>query len=310
MDAKIYQAIANAMKEISPIAKGKKNKEQGFAYRGVDDVMNELNPILAKYNIFIYPEVIGSQRDERQTKSGGTLLYSILTIKYHFATDDGSEVCTTVVGEGMDSGDKASNKAMAVAFKYACLQMFCIPTSDIKDPDEETPPQLSPNKGQPKQPAPPSPAPPVQTNPLYDQCKAGMNELKNIMLATAGDNSRLFSDGEYNVVKEALNGLIGKRVDEMWSGISKLLDDNKEQLQIRLDDWAKKQKPQQPATTTTGTAKPGKPSLAEEFRKNKEAAAVKNATAEADDGFVDDIPGSEKAELAAAVEQAGELDIF
>jgi len=140
----IYKAITEAMKEISPIAKGKKNAEQHFQYRGIDDVMNELNPILAKHNIFIYPEVIESKRSERQTQRGGTLLYSILTIRYHFAAEDGSEICVTVIGEGMDSGDKASNKAMAIAFKYACLQTFCIPTEDMPDPDANTPEKITP----------------------------------------------------------------------------------------------------------------------------------------------------------------------
>lgn len=41
----------------------------------------------------------------------------------------------------MDSADKASNKAMSVAFKYACFQVFCIPTEEMVDPDSETPPQ-------------------------------------------------------------------------------------------------------------------------------------------------------------------------
>jgi len=140
----IYEAITNAMAEIQPIAKEKRNQQQGFQYRGIDDVMNELNPILTRHKIFIYPEVINSQRAERQTGKGGTLIYSILTIKYHFATNDGSEICATVVGEGMDSGDKASNKALAVAFKYACLQMFCIPTDEITDPDATTPPESRP----------------------------------------------------------------------------------------------------------------------------------------------------------------------
>ena len=48
------------------------------------------------------------------------------------------------VGEGMDSGDKATNKAMAIAFKYACFQVFCIPTEEMKDPDEETPDPVKP----------------------------------------------------------------------------------------------------------------------------------------------------------------------
>jgi len=144
---KIYKAITDAMAQISPIAKAKKNEQQRFYYRGIDDVMNELNPILARHKIFVYPEVVKSERSERQTGKGGTLLYSILTVVYHFATDDGSEVCVTVVGEGMDSGDKASNKAMAVAMKYACLQMFCIPTEDMNDPDSETPPASTPKNG-------------------------------------------------------------------------------------------------------------------------------------------------------------------
>ena len=42
-----------------------------------------------------------------------------------------------VIGEGMDSGDKATNKAMAIAYKYACFQTFCIPTEEMKDPDSE-----------------------------------------------------------------------------------------------------------------------------------------------------------------------------
>ena len=142
----IYKAIANVMAEITPIAKGKLNKQQGFNYRGVDDVMNELSPILAKHRVFIYPEVISKEREERQSRSGGNNIYSILTIKYHFATDDGSEVTSIVIGEGMDSGDKASNKALAAAFKYVCLQMFCIPTEDgLEDPDKTTPPSSLPN---------------------------------------------------------------------------------------------------------------------------------------------------------------------
>jgi len=140
----IYQAIATAMSEIEPIAKTERNKEQNFQYRGIDKIMDALSPILVKNKIFIYPEVVSVQRQERQTKNGGTLLYSILTVKYHFAHEDGSELCCVVVGEGMDSGDKASNKAMAIAFKYACLQMFCIPTKDMPDPNAETPPPSTP----------------------------------------------------------------------------------------------------------------------------------------------------------------------
>jgi len=146
----IYQAIATAMSEIEPIAKKRRNTEQKFNFRGIDDVMNELSPILVKNKIFIYPEVTDVQRHERATAKGGTLFYSVLTVKYHFTHEDGSELCCVVVGEGMDTGDKASNKAMAIAFKYACLQMFCIPTEDMPDPDGETPPPSTPQNQPPQ----------------------------------------------------------------------------------------------------------------------------------------------------------------
>lgn len=137
---KIYSAITSVMGELGAIGKDRKNQQQGFMYRGVDDVMNALQPLLVKHGVFIVPEVIEHTREERQTKSGGNLIYSVMKIKHHFVAEDGSEVISTTIGEGMDSADKSSNKALAIAFKYACFQVFCIPTEEMSDPDAETPP--------------------------------------------------------------------------------------------------------------------------------------------------------------------------
>lgn len=135
---KIYSALAAVMSEIGVIEKGKTNSQQGFKYRGVDDVMNALQPLLIKHKVFIVPEVLEQTREERTSTRGGTLIYSILKVKYTFYTDDGSFVSAIVIGEGMDSGDKASNKALSIAFKYACFQIFCIPTEEMQDPDSES----------------------------------------------------------------------------------------------------------------------------------------------------------------------------
>ncbi|WP_053985026.1 ERF family protein [Niameybacter massiliensis] len=143
---KIYGAICKIIEEMNPISKDKKNQQQGFAYRGIDDVMNTLKPLLAKHKVFITPEIMEQRREERQTSKGGNLIYSICTMKYTFYTDDGSHVSAVVIGEGMDSGDKATNKAMSIAFKYACFQVFCIPTDEMKDPDAETPDESKPVK--------------------------------------------------------------------------------------------------------------------------------------------------------------------
>lgn len=143
----IYETIPAVMAEIGAIGKDSWNKQgQGFAYRGIDAVMNALNPAMTKYKMFAIPKTLDQRREERQTSKGGTLIYSICTVEYTFYAEDGSSVSATVIGEGMDSGDKATNKAMSAAFKYACFQTFCIPTEEMKDPDAETPPPSKPAK--------------------------------------------------------------------------------------------------------------------------------------------------------------------
>lgn len=147
----IYQAITDIMSEGYTITKDKRNAQQGFRYRGIDDVLNTFQPLLAKHHVFVVPEVLDQQRQERTTGKGSSLLYSLLRMRYTFYAEDGSSVSAVVVGEGMDSGDKASNKAMSVAMKYAMFQVFCIPTEEMQDPDAETP---EPSKPKADQPAP------------------------------------------------------------------------------------------------------------------------------------------------------------
>lgn len=138
-EGKIYAALAAAMADVEAIGKNKVNSQQGFKFRGIDDVMNALHPILVKHSIFVTPCCLEQTREERETARGTQLIYSIVKVKYSFWTTDGSCVEAVTIGEGMDSGDKATNKAMAIAFKYALFQVFCIATEEMKDPDAETP---------------------------------------------------------------------------------------------------------------------------------------------------------------------------
>lgn len=137
----ITKSLCAITAEIGSIAKSKKNQQQGYSFRGVDDLMNSLHPLFAKYGVIMVPEVLESTREERVTAKGSALISAILRVKYHLTAMDGSEICATVIGEGMDTADKASNKALAVAYKYACFQIFCIPTEEIgnADPDNYTP---------------------------------------------------------------------------------------------------------------------------------------------------------------------------
>lgn len=141
----IFGLIQKAMQKVGAIGKDSVNKQQGFKYRGIDAVYNALNPVMAELGLFICPEVIDHKREERRTikeyngqQKESVLLYSILTIRYTIFAPDGSFISCTVIGEGMDSGDKASNKAMSVAMKYAMFQLLMIPTEEMVDPDSET----------------------------------------------------------------------------------------------------------------------------------------------------------------------------
>lgn len=171
---KIYSAINSVMSEIGAIGKEKRS-QQGFNYRGVDDVMNALAPAFIKYKLFVVPEVLEQSREERASARGGMLIYSICKIRYTFYAEDGSHVEVVTIGEGMDSGDKATNKAMSIAFKYACFQVFCIPTEEMVDPDAEghtlPPKQGDSGKGQKKQPAKKSAGPTDDKTPAAAPAK-------------------------------------------------------------------------------------------------------------------------------------------
>jgi hypothetical protein len=135
----IYEKLAAIQQDINPIGKNQKNTGQGFMFRGVDAVYNALHPLLAKHEVFTTSKIINAIREEKQTKNGGTVIYSISGYRnLHFTPTDGSNVSTQARGEGMDSGDKASNKAMAVAHKYALTQTFTIPYEGMVDPDAES----------------------------------------------------------------------------------------------------------------------------------------------------------------------------
>ena len=135
----IYKKIIEVMADINAIGKDRRNQQQGFQFRGIDDVMNELHSSLAKCGVFVLPKVLEETRTTGKTRNGGDMFYTRLKINFGFYAEDGSHVDAVVIGEAMDTGDKASNKALSIGLKYAMLQVFCIPTEDDKDPDAVSP---------------------------------------------------------------------------------------------------------------------------------------------------------------------------
>jgi hypothetical protein len=133
----IHGKLIAVMRDLDAIGKDRKNASQGYNFRGIDDVYNALHEVLARHGVFSVPEVIDERSEERKTNKGSALIYRVLRVRYTFFAEDGTSVAAVVVGEGMDSGDKASNKAMSVAHKYALLQVLCIPTEEAKDPEAD-----------------------------------------------------------------------------------------------------------------------------------------------------------------------------
>ena len=147
----IYKKIIEVMADINAIGKDRRNKDFNFQFRGIDDVMNELHGSLAKFGVFVVPNVLAETRSEGKTKNGGTMFYTRLKINFGFYAEDGSHVDAVVIGEAMDTSDKASNKALSIGLKYAMLQVFCIPTEDEIDPDAVSPQPAAGTMQQPQQ---------------------------------------------------------------------------------------------------------------------------------------------------------------
>jgi hypothetical protein len=137
----VYKAI-NAVQSamcVEGISKDRKNQQQGYSFRGIDDVFNALSPLLSKHGLCILPRVLNRECVERINSKGTALFYVTVEVEFDFVcAEDGSKHIVKTFGEAMDSGDKATNKALSAAMKYACLQAFCIPTEGDNDADAHT----------------------------------------------------------------------------------------------------------------------------------------------------------------------------
>ncbi len=138
---KVYQAITAVQMALSKegISKSRNNAQQGYKFRGIDDVYNALSPMLAANQLCILPRCLSRTVVERTTQKGGVLFYVCIEAEFDFVSaEDGSKHTVKMFGEAMDSGDKATNKAMSAAYKYAAFQAFSIPTEGDNDADAQT----------------------------------------------------------------------------------------------------------------------------------------------------------------------------
>lgn len=143
MSKSVYKAINAVQIALAKagIAKDRVNQQgASYKFRGIDDVYNAISPLLGEHGLCILPRMIRRDCQERQTAKGSAIFYVTVEAEFDFvAAEDGSCHVVRTFGEAMDMSDKATNKAMSAAYKYAAMQAFAIPTEGDNDADASTP---------------------------------------------------------------------------------------------------------------------------------------------------------------------------
>lgn len=144
MNNLIFKKMSEVMKDIGAIGKDQKNTVQGFKFRGIDQFVNALHPALNKHGVFMTPRATQFTQDVKDvTRSNGKAgvdKHVSIMMEYDFWAEDGSKVTVgPIPAEGVDSGDKATNKALSAALKYALIQTFSVPTEDMAEADLDSP---------------------------------------------------------------------------------------------------------------------------------------------------------------------------
>lgn len=145
----VHQAIAETMHLVRAVGKWGQNREQNYSFRSVDDFMTALNPAMAKAGVHIVPTVLQRIVDEsHKTSSNKVQRWVDLEVRFRIYGPAGDFVDVITWGESRDAADKATNKAMTAAFKYAILQAFMVPTVDLEDSDGGSPEAAPPEPQQ------------------------------------------------------------------------------------------------------------------------------------------------------------------
>ena len=131
----VYEAWNDVMRDVQAIRKDSRNAQQGFNFRGIDAVMNAVGPALREHGVTIVPNSVEAKHRDFTTAKGTIMHEAIVTVGYSVIGPDGEGFTGQSVGEAADAGDKATSKAMSVAYRTFLLQALTIPT-DEPDPDE------------------------------------------------------------------------------------------------------------------------------------------------------------------------------
>jgi hypothetical protein len=195
----IHEVVAAVLKDVPAISKDKVNAHQKFKFRGIDDVYNHLSPHCKKHGLFSTSQIDWHECHEVKTRNG-VARHALVQVTYSFEAPGCLDpVKTTVIGEAIDSGDKAFGKALVYAHKYALLQLFMIPTDDL-DPDKESHEVVSGLK---------RPAP-EKSGELYQELPTQKKVFQNILQK----HEHKLSVQEMRTISEKMTGTLMRDLEE------------------------------------------------------------------------------------------------
>lgn len=133
----IVVLMGQAMAKLRAVEKDRRfDGPGGFNFRGIDATVNACGPVFRELGIVgPVPELLDITHDLVQTGKGREMHRVRVKVQYEFVGPAGDRLPVVVPGEAIDTGDKATAKAMSVAMRIALLQTLCLPTQE-PDPDD------------------------------------------------------------------------------------------------------------------------------------------------------------------------------
>jgi hypothetical protein len=137
----VQEAVSRVIRDVGHRGVGKTgvNTDQGYSFRGIDDIVDTLSPILARHQLVIVPRVRSVDHDKRTSSTGRVNMFTTMIVDWLIVGPRGDELSATTVGLGADVSDKSANKAMTAAYKYLLSELFCIPNAGWDEGDLTTP---------------------------------------------------------------------------------------------------------------------------------------------------------------------------
>lgn len=142
----IHGLMAQAIQKVAAVGKDGYNEQQSFRFRSIEAITTAARDVFKELNIAVVPHMVFVTDVPQPMKNGQPHGYRcVIEAAYYFYAPDGSYVMAQTVGEGVDWGDKAANKAMSAAFKYALMQVLCI--GEASDDSDASSPQFEDDQG-------------------------------------------------------------------------------------------------------------------------------------------------------------------